>query len=667
MTATPFHKILIANRGEIALRVMRTARAMGYRTVAVYSDVDASARHTREADQAVHLGESAPAESYLNIKRIVAAAQRVGADAVHPGYGFLAENAAFAAACRAAGLVFIGPSPESIDAMGSKATAKQLMLEAGVPCVPGYQGEDQDDARLLLAAEAIGYPVMLKATAGGGGRGIRRVGDQQAFAHALRSAKSEARHAFGDARLIVEKAIDGPRHIEVQVFADRHGNVIHLGERDCSVQRRHQKLIEEAPSPAVDDRLRASMGDAAIAAARAISYEGAGTVEFLLDRSNEFYFMEMNTRLQVEHPVTEAITGLDLVELQLRVASGERLPVRQEDIRFDGHAIEVRLCSEDPRQEFAPQSGRMYRWRPPEGVRVEHALESGALVPAEYDSMIAKVIAHGSDRAAACRRLTHALEDLVALGVTTNQSFLTACLRHPVFVCGAATTDFIASESRSLFSTSAIDKRLAQAYAAVLLQITEADGPEETVVLAQRLPVSSRFELDGEECSARVRVSDRAHYDVEFKEHTFRVTVLQINNGRIRLACDGVEEYVECMRVADELRFLSRGVVYTAQDLKLAVAIRSDSAGDGKIRASMTGRIVALHATVGDQVHKGQPIFTLEAMKMEHTHTASVSGQLVSLMAELNQQVGAHRIVAEVQVSGDPPTGSLGAIGTKST
>jgi len=652
MTPTPFHKILIANRGEIALRIMRTARSMGYRVVAVYSDVDATARHTREADQAVYLGASAPSQSYLNIERIVAAARHVGADAVHPGYGFLAENAAFAAACRAAGLVFIGPSPESIEVMGSKAKAKQLMIEAGVPCVPGYQGADQEDARLLRAAEEIGYPVMLKATAGGGGRGIRRVEHARAFAEALRSAKSEASHAFGDAGLIVEKAIEGPRHIEIQVFADRYGEVIHLGERDCSVQRRHQKLIEEAPSPAVDTRLRAEMGNAALLAAKAIQYEGAGTVEFLLDRSGRFYFMEMNTRLQVEHPVTEAITGLDLVELQLRVAAGEPLPLRQADVRFSGHAIEVRLCSEDPCAGFAPQSGRLQRWRVPDGVRVEHALESGSLIPAEYDSMIAKVIAAGGHRDEARRRLLRAVEDLVALGVATNQSFLAACLRHPVFASGAATTGFIESESHSLLAGAAAHRDLARAYAAVLLQVASTEPPR-SASLSQRLPVSARFELDGDECRARITVLDASRFDVELKETSLQISVLENVDGHIRLSSEGVQESLEVSRVGDELQFLFRGAVYSARDLKLVASTLSDSGGDGKIRASMTGRIVALHAAVGEKVCKGQPIFTLEAMKMEHTHTASLDGVLVSLMAEINQQVGAHRIVAEVQPSGE--------------
>src|SRR4051812_1071795 len=371
MKRTPFFKILIANRGEIALRIMRTARRLGYGVVAVYSDADRDALHVREADQAVRIGEALPAQSYLRIDAIIAAAKASGAGAVHPGYGFLAENEGFAKACRDAGLVFIGPSPESIRAMGNKAGAKEIMQAAGVPCVPGYQGADQGDAVMLSEAGKIGFPVMIKAVAGGGGRGMRLVADAAAFPDALRGARSEAQGAFGDASVILERAIVDPRHIEIQVFGDRHGNAVHLGERDCSVQRRHQKLIEEAPSPAVSRELRTKMGAVAVAAIRSIGYEGAGTLEFLLDASGNFYFMEMNTRLQVEHPVTEAITGLDLVELQLRVAAGEPLSLRQDDVRFSGHAIEVRLCSEDAGHDFMPQSGTMALWQMPDGVRVE--------------------------------------------------------------------------------------------------------------------------------------------------------------------------------------------------------------------------------------------------------------------------------------------------------
>ncbi|WP_438998865.1 acetyl-CoA carboxylase biotin carboxylase subunit, partial [Variovorax beijingensis] len=466
-----FHKILVANRGEIALRVMRTARAMGHRTVAVYSSADADAEHVRQADQAVWIGEPLPAQSYLNIAAIVEAAHSSGAEAVHPGYGFLAENAEFAQACRDAGLVFIGPSPEAIRAMGDKAAAKRLMQAAGVPCIPGYQGEDQRAATLAAEAARIGWPVMIKATAGGGGRGMRLAPSADAFAELLQSAQSEALHAFGDATVILERAIAAPRHIEIQVFADRHGNAIHLGERDCSVQRRHQKLIEESPSPAVSGALRERMGAAAVAAARAIGYEGAGTLEFLLDAKGAYWFMEMNTRLQVEHPVTEAVAGLDLVELQLRVAAGEPLPLAQQDVRLSGHAIEVRLCAEDPRQGFMPQSGTLAAWRPSPALRVEHALRDGAAVPPFYDSMIAKLVAHGPTREEARRRLVAGLQDTVALGLATNQQFLQRALSHPVFAGGSATTAFIAEHTEALLAPDPAMERRAAWLAALLLQL----------------------------------------------------------------------------------------------------------------------------------------------------------------------------------------------------
>src|SRR5690349_72506 len=418
-----FRKILIANRGEIALRIMRTARRLGYGVVAVYSDADREAMHVRQADKAVRIGGALPAQSYLNIGAIIAAAKSSGADAIHPGYGFLAENEEFARASRDAGLVFIGPSPEAIKAMGDKAGAKEIMQAAGVPCLPGYQGADQSDTAMLAAAHSIGFPVMIKAAAGGGGRGIRLVADATAFPDALRGARSEAQSAFGDATVILERAISDPRHIEIQVFGDAFGNAFHLGERDCSVQRRHQKLIEEAPSPKVTPELRARMGSVAVNAIKSIGYEGAGTLEFLLDQSGNFFFMEMNTRLQVEHPVTEAITGLDLVELQLRIASGEPLALRQEDIQFSGHAMEVRLCSEDAAHDFVPQSGRMALWRMPGGLRVEHALYSGSEISPFYDSMLAKLISHGATREEARRRLIDGLEQTAAFGVTTNQVF----------------------------------------------------------------------------------------------------------------------------------------------------------------------------------------------------------------------------------------------------
>src|ERR1700742_1783596 len=505
MKRTPFFKILIANRGEIARRIMATCRRLGYGVVAVYSDDDRDAVHVREADAAVRIGEARPADSYLNIEAIIAAAKVSGAGAVHPGYGSLAENEDFAGACRAAGLVFIGPSPEAIRMMGNKAEAKAIMQKAGVPVVPGYQGADQGDAAMLNEANRIGFPVMIKAVAGGGGRGMRLVTDAVSFADALRSARSEAKAAFGDDTVILERAIRNPRHIEIQVFGDRYGNAIHLGERDCSVQRRHQKLIEEAPSPAVSPKLRQRMGEVAVAAVRSLRYEGAGTLEFLLDERGEFYFMEMNTRLQVEHPVTEAITGLDLVELQLRVAAGEPLGLVQEQVKFSGHAIEVRLCSEDANRDFMPQSGRMARWQMAENVRVEHALQSGSEIPPFYDSMIAKIIASGSNREEVRSRLICGLEQVVAFGVTTNQAFLMACLRHPVFAKGEATTAFIGDHRDELIAGDHHEEALPEgvaseaALAALLLHVTHphARSSHGGRTLAASFSIPLRVEIGG--------------------------------------------------------------------------------------------------------------------------------------------------------------------------
>ena len=422
-----FRTLLVANRGEIALRVMRTAKRMGLRTIAVYSDADRDAPHVRAADAAFHIGGSSPRESYLNISSVL----KAEGEAVHPGYGFLSENPEFADAVLKAGRVWIGPPPAAIRSMGDKANAKAIAAKAGVPVLPTYDGNPE-------------FPVMIKALAGGGGRGIRIVFSKSEFQQALTTAKSEAEHSFGDSRVLLEKALLAPRHVEVQIFADGHGNCIHLGERDCSVQRRHQKLVEESPSPAVNAKLRAEMGAAAIAAARAVGYVGAGTVEFLLE-DGKFWFMEMNTRLQVEHPVTEAITGLDLVEWQLRVAAGEPLPAKQEDIRCSGHAIEVRLCAEDPEKSFLPQAGTLALWTPSTAVRVEHALESGMAIPPFYDSMIAKLIAHAPTRDEARSKLAAALDETVALGIPTNKDFLAAVLRDGNFGAGKATTDFLST------------------------------------------------------------------------------------------------------------------------------------------------------------------------------------------------------------------------------
>ncbi|MGY8663592.1 acetyl-CoA carboxylase biotin carboxylase subunit [Bradyrhizobium sp. UFLA05-109] len=647
----PFFKVLIANRGEIALRLMRSARRLGLGVVAVYSDADRDALHVRQADQAVRIGEAPPAQSYLNIPAIITAAKASGADAVHPGYGFLAENEAFAQACKDAGLVFIGPSPLAIEAMGNKAGAKEIMKKAGVPIVPGYQGTDQSDEVMLAEAAKIGFPVMIKAVAGGGGRGMRLVTEVASFPGALRSARSEAKAAFGDPTVILERAIQNPRHIEIQVFGDAHGNAIHLGERDCSVQRRHQKLIEEAPSPAVTPQLRARMGEVAVAAVKALRYEGAGTLEFLLDESGAFYFMEMNTRLQVEHPVTEAITGLDLVELQLRVARGEPLPVKQQDVKFDGHAIEVRLCSEDAAHEFMPQSGRMARWQVPEGIRVEHALQSGTEIPPFYDSMIAKVISHGATREEARSRLLCGLEQLIAFGVTTNQAFLMSCLRHPGFARGEATTAFIGTHRDELLAprkNGAFDAALA----GLLLYVTNPRAPawRSGRSLAATFPLPAKIEMDGHTHELEVGRERDGGYIVSIDRREHRFEVDELDAETIRFHHEGLMDTVKFLRDGDRLYLQHRGLPLVVTDLTLAPPkAAAANGGDGKVRAAMNGRVVAVLVKPGDRVTAGQPVMTLEAMKMEHVHKAGIDGVVTAIDVAEGEQVTTGKIVVEIE------------------
>jgi geranyl-CoA carboxylase alpha subunit len=645
-----FFKVLVANRGEIALRVMRSARQLGLSVVAVYSDADRNALHVKQADQAVRIGEALPAQSYLNIPAIIAAAKASGADAVHPGYGFLAENEDFAQACKDAGLVFIGPSPQAIEAMGNKAGAKEIMKKAGVPIVPGYQGADQGDEVMLVEARKIGFPVMIKAVAGGGGRGMRLVTDATSFADALRSARSEAKAAFGDPTVILERAIRNPRHIEIQVFGDSHGNAVHLGERDCSVQRRHQKLIEEAPSPAVTPELRAKMGEVAAAAVKALRYEGAGTLEFLLDQSGEFYFMEMNTRLQVEHPVTEAITGLDLVELQLRVARGEPLPVKQQDICFAGHAIEVRLCSEDAAQDFMPQSGRMARWQVPDGVRVEHALQPGSEIPPFYDSMIAKVISHGATREEARGKLIVGLEQLTALGVTTNQAFLMSCLRHPGFARGEATTAFIGAHRDELLAPRA-DAAFDTALAGLLLYVTSPRAPawRSGRSLSATFPLPAKIEIAGHAHELDVTRERDGSYTVITDGRQDKFEIEQLDPDSIRFRHDGVMDSVKFLRDGDRLYLQHRGIPLAVTDLTLAAPkAAASNGGDGKVRAAMNGRVVAVLVKPGDRVTAGQPVLTLEAMKMEHVHKAGIDGVVTEIDVAEGEQVTTGRIVAEI-------------------
>jgi geranyl-CoA carboxylase alpha subunit len=648
-----FRKILIANRGEIALRIMRTARRLGYGVVAVYSDADRDALHVREADSAVRIGEALPSQSYLRIDAIIAAAKTSGAGAIHPGYGFLAENEDLARSCRDAGLVFIGPSPEAIRAMGNKAGAKDIMRKAGVPCVPGYQGADQSDAVMLAEARKIGFPVMIKAVAGGGGRGMRLVADAAAFPDALRSARSEAQGAFGDPTVILERAVVDPRHIEIQVFGDRYGNAIHLGERDCSVQRRHQKLIEEAPSPAVSPELRARMGAVAVAAVKSLRYEGAGTLEFLLDQNGEFYFMEMNTRLQVEHPVTEAISGLDLVELQLRIAGGEPLGLRQEDVKFSGHAIEVRLCSEDAGHDFMPQSGKMALWQVPDSVRVEHALQSGSEIPPFYDSMIAKIVSHGADRSEARGRLICALEQTAAFGVTTNQGFLISCLRHPAFAAGEATTAFIGKHRDDLLASRA-DEETDATLAALLLYATNPHTPpwRSGRSLAATFPLAARIDLGHGVREVEIVREREGGYVASLEGRAYRFEIDELGRNVVRFRANGVMAQAKFLRDGDRLHVLHRGSMLSIRDLTLAAPASSTAAGgDGKVRAAMNGRVVAVLVKPGEKVLAGQPVMTLEAMKMEHVHMAGIAGTISAIDVAEGEQVTTGRIVVEIETA----------------
>jgi geranyl-CoA carboxylase alpha subunit len=654
MTPTPFRKILIANRGEIALRVIKTARRLGYKTVAVFSEADVEAPHVRAADAACFIGGAAPAQSYLRIDAIIAAAKESGADAIHPGYGFLAENAQFAAACAQAGLIFIGPSVDAIRAMGDKAKAKAIMQKAGVPCVPGYQGEDQSEARLCSEAERLGFPIMIKASAGGGGRGMRLARDTASFLDLLRSARSEALHAFGDQTILLERAIEAPRHIEIQVFGDRYGNAIHLGERDCSVQRRHQKVIEEAPSPAVSANLRRRMGEAAVAAVKATGYEGAGTLEFLLDHTGDFFFMEMNTRLQVEHPVTEAVTGLDLVELQLRIASGEALPLRQDEVRFSGHAIEVRLCAEDPAQDFLPQSGRMALWRGPSALRVDTALENGSEIAPFYDSMIAKIIAHGASREEARRKLVDGLEDTAALGLKTNLGFLSRCLDHKVFAAGAATTAFIDTHKHDLLHQAEDAHALRDIVAAAMLYVTEDAGQfRKARGLVPDFARPMRFTCDGRGIAIELRRLRNGCFEAGVDGQTFALEIEAVTQDSVLFRTDNLCDEATYIRDGLDVFLSYRGRSSHIRDHTLeAVKKAGAAASDGRLRAAMSGRVVAVFVKSGDRVEIGQPMVTLEAMKMEHVHTAPIAGIVSIVHVDENEQVATDKIVAEIEVAG---------------
>ncbi|MEZ5812208.1 MAG: acetyl-CoA carboxylase biotin carboxylase subunit [Rhizobiaceae bacterium] len=660
MTGT-IDSLLVANRGEIACRIMRTASAMGIRTIAVHSEADAAAPHVAIADEAVPIGPAPVAESYMDIGRIIEAARATGAAAVHPGYGFLSENAAFAEACATAGLIFIGPPADAIALMGNKAEAKRLMISAGVPCVPGYEGEDQSDGALTEAAEKIGFPLMVKATAGGGGRGMRLVADAASLPEALNLARSEAENAFGSGDLILERAIVRPRHVEIQVFADSHGNVIHLGERDCSVQRRHQKVIEEAPSPAVGAALRAKMGAAAVEAARTIGYVGAGTVEFLLDPAGEFYFLEMNTRLQVEHPVTEMVTGLDLVALQIAVARGEPLDITQADVKLDGHAIEVRLYAEDPDIGFLPSTGDIVLWQPPEGpdVRVDAGIASGQAVSPHYDPMLAKIIARGDTRDEARRRLIGALGRTALFGPATNRDFLLAALLNDKLAAGEATTAFIeeAFGGREYAPAPSFDNA---AIAAVLRYLWARDrsmaraGRISGALLdwSSRGPIPSHFRLAaGETDFALAVTAEEGGYRVSGAGHSVFVRPGRMEGNRARFAI-GLRT-VDVIHHADAagvwLATRDRTTEFRAGDAGPGGG--DDTVAGGAVLAPMHGRIVELFVAAGDEVVPGDRLAVLEAMKMQHQIVARLAGKVTAVHAAAGTQVGADDLLVEIEVA----------------
>ena len=656
-----FSKILIANRAEIACRIARTAKALGYRTVAVFSDADAGALHVRQADEAVGIGPPAAQESYLNIDALLAAAKLAGADAVHPGYGFLSENAAFAEACSEAGLVFIGPPAAAIDAMGNKARAKALMEAAGVPCVPGSRGADQSDDALRAEGNRIGFPLMVKAAAGGGGRGMRLVSAAEDLPQALARSRSEAAGAFGSDELILERAIADARHIEIQIFADQHGNVIHLGERDCSIQRRHQKVIEETPSPAVSAELREQMGAAAVAAARAIGYVGAGTVEFLLDGSQKFYFLEMNTRLQVEHPVTEAVTGLDLVAWQLRIAAGEKLPLTQQQVRFDGHAIEARLYAEDPSRNFLPQSGTLVDWRPAsgEGIRVDHGLTSGFVVSPFYDPMLAKVIAHGGTREEARRRLAIALEDTVAFGLNTNRGFLISVLRHPAFAAGDATTAFIERyfpAGSEALQRPKLDLRMVAVAAILLFEARESQtvrGQSRSSTGAPSWPL--RLTTGDAHQQAIVMVIGKDHYLIALGSHMLEVSIEERQEGAVRFTASGVQQTARYVLHDGTVHLDINGLVAAIRETTLEPSAASRRDASSRLVAPMNGAIISVAAKPGDMVAKGQLIVVLEAMKMQHEITAERDGTIDKILVRPGDQVATRQVLVELkaEVSAD--------------
>ncbi|MFJ4362781.1 acetyl/propionyl/methylcrotonyl-CoA carboxylase subunit alpha [Streptomyces chartreusis] len=634
-----FETVLVANRGEIAVRVIRTLRSMGVRSVAVFSDADADARHVREADTAVRIGPAPASESYLSVERLLEAAARTGAQAVHPGYGFLAENADFAHACADAGLVFIGPSADAISLMGDKIRAKETVKAAGVPVVPGSSGSGLSDAELADAAREIGMPVLLKPSAGGGGKGMRLVRDAAQLADEIAAARREARASFGDDTLLVERWVDRPRHIEIQVLADGHGNVVHLGERECSLQRRHQKIIEEAPSVLLDEATRAGMGEAAVQAARSCGYRGAGTVEFIVPGGDpsSYYFMEMNTRLQVEHPVTELITGLDLVEWQLRVAAGERLAFGQDDVTLTGHAIEARICAEDPARGFLPSGGTVLRLREPQGdgVRTDSGLSEGTEVGSLYDPMLSKVIAYGPDRASALRKLRAALAETVTLGVPTNAGFLRRLLAHPAVVAGELDTGLVERVVDDLVATDVPDE-VYEAAAAVRLDALRPAGAGWT----DPFSVPSGWRLGG---TARpVSFHLRAQDPVEYAPRGSA----DVTDDGVSVTLDGVRHTFH--RAADWLGRDGDAWHVRDHDPVAASLTGAAHAGADSLTAPMPGTVTVVKVAVGDEVTAGQSLLVVEAMKMEHVISAPHAGTVAELDVTPGATVAMDQVLAVI-------------------
>ncbi len=653
----------MANRGEIAVRILRAARSLGYRTVAVYSDADADSPHLLDAGRAVPLGGERPEESYLSIEKMLAAAKAAGADAVHPGYGFLAENPEFAEACAREEIVFIGPAPEAIRTMGNKRLAKERIERAGVTCLPGYNGEEQSDEALLAAGKRIGFPLMVKAAAGGGGRGLRIAASLEEMPGALSAARSEAANAFGNDELILERVLENARHVEVQILADMHGHVLHLGERECSVQRRHQKVVEEAPSPAVSPDLRARMGDAAIAAAQSVNYLGAGTVEFLLDGAGRFYFLEMNTRLQVEHRVTEQVTGIDLVNWQIRIAAGEALPWAQEEIHLRGHAMEARLYTEDAAAGFLPRSGRVLSWLPArrEGVLVDHCVAAGMEITPHYDPLAAKIVARGENREEARRRLLAAVEETVLLGVTTNKDYLRAVLTHPGFRAGQATTatGFLprVSQPDGEPAPTSDSQEMMRALAALAFMGGLFPGGNSSNPGAGLSDLRSTGLVLGQgeqHWSLKVsRIREPGGYRISSKgEEEARVQVLHADpgSGEVRVLWNGVVRTAHAIRDGEQVHIDCGEDCAMFSDVPPNLPGNRKGKSDGKVLAPMAGRILHVRAGPGDAVVRGQCLVVLVAMKMEQEIPAPMDGTVEEITVKEGEQVLNRQLLMRVEV-----------------